>query len=191
MRPPERSSARDEAIVAVLPAVRDVGWSRAALNSATERDLDLLFPGGTGDMIETYCDLADRWMEADAANAGIDGLRVPARIRAVIALRLERNRPYKEAVRRALGWLALPGNGSLAARCTARTADAMWHAAGDRSADFSWYTKRLTLGGVYGATLLRWIGDDGQDDEATLSFLDRRLDDSARIGRIRRSILRR
>ena len=40
--------------------------------------------------------------------------------------------------------------------CTARTVDAIWHAAGDRSADFSWYTKRAILAAVYTATVLYW-----------------------------------
>ncbi len=42
----------------------------------------------------------------------------------------------------------------------ARTVDAIWHAAGDRSADWSWYSKRAILAGVYGATLLFWLRDD-------------------------------
>ncbi len=104
----------------------------------------------------------------------------------MIALRLEQNRPYKEAIRRALALLALPGNARLAAVCTARTVDAIWHAAGDRSADFSWYTKRAILAAVYGATLLYWLRDAGEDDVATLAFLDRRLAGVGRIGAARR-----
>ena len=84
-------------------------------------------------------------MEAAAAAEGMEGLRLPARVRRVIAIRLEQNRPYKEAVRRGLAVLALPGNAGVAARCTARTVDSIWFAAGDRSADFSWYTKRAIL----------------------------------------------
>ena len=103
-------------------------------------------------------------------------------MRAVIALRLEQNRPHKEAIRRALALLALPGHARLAARCTARTVDAIWHAAGDRSADFSWYTKRAILAAVYGATVLYWLRDSSEDDAATLAFLDRRL---AGVGRHR------
>jgi hypothetical protein len=53
-----------------------------------------------------------------------------------------------------VGVLAWPGNAALAARCIGRTIDALWHAAGDRAADFSWYTKRATLAGVYAATPL-------------------------------------
>ena len=107
-------------------------------------------------------------------------------MRAVIALRLERNRPHKEAIRRALALLALPSHIRLAAACTARTVDAIWHAAGDRSADFSWYTKRAILTAVYGATLLYWLRDSGEDDTATLAFLDRRLAGVGRIGALRR-----
>ena len=69
---------------------------------------DLLFPLGTVDMIETFCDLADRRMEEAAAT--LTPTKTSARVRAVIALRLEQNRPYKEAVRRALAVLALPQN---------------------------------------------------------------------------------
>ena len=72
-------------------------------------------------------------------------------------------------------------------RCiTARTVDAIWHAAGDRSADFSWYTKRAILTGVYAATVLYWLRDTSDDDTATLGFLDRRLAGVGHIGSLRR-----
>ena len=74
----------------------------------------------------------------------------------------------------------------MALRCAARTVDAIWHAAGDSSADFSWYTKRAILAGVYGATLLFWLGRHDEDDAAALAFLDRRLAGVAAIGRARR-----
>jgi ubiquinone biosynthesis protein COQ9 len=111
---------------------------------------------------------------------------VHERVRAVIALRLARNRPHREAVRRALALLALPSQARLAAACTARTVDAIWHAAGDRSADFSWYTKRAILTVVYGASLLYWLRDGSEDDAATLAFLDRRLAGVGRVGGVRR-----
>jgi ubiquinone biosynthesis protein COQ9 len=72
----------------------------------------------------------------------------------------------------------------------ARTVDAICHAAGDRAADFSWYTKRAILAAVYGATLLYWLQDGrtdagGEDDAATLGFLDRRLAGIGRVGKLR------
>ena len=181
---PERSPERDAAIDAMLPHVPQTGWTIATLRQAAGPDADLLFPGGPREMIEAFSDLGDRRMEAEAARQHLAELRLPARVRAVIAIRLQQNRPYKDAVRRGLG--ALAGRSRVAARCTARTVDSIWHACGDTSADFSWYTKRAILTGVYGATLLYWLRDDSEDDQQTLEFLDRRLAGTGRIGSLRR-----
>ena len=178
MTQPERSDERDAALDAFLGAPFE-GWTLAALCRAAGPDADLLFPGGARDMVEAYCDLADRRMAGPVA-----GDRVPDRVRAVIVRRLEAGRPHKEAVRRGLAVLA--AHPATAASCTARTVDSIWHVAGDRSADFSWYSKRAILTGVYGATLLFWLGDTSEDDAATLAFLDRRLAGIGRIGRLRR-----
>ena len=185
---PERSPERDAAIDALLPRVATQGWTLEALRCALRDtggdalDAELLFPGGAPDMIEAFCDLADRRMEAAA---DVAALRLSQRVRAVIALRLEQNYMAREAIRRALAILALPRHAGLAARITARTVDAIWHAAGDRSADMSWYTKRAILAGVYGTTLLFWLRDDSEDSADTLAFLDRRLAGVARIGKLR------
>jgi len=186
---PERLPERDAAMLAMLVHVAFDGWSKRALRAGVldagmpADEAEMLFPLGTVDMIDTFCDLADRRMEEAAGS--LAETRLSARVRAVIALRLEQNRPHKEAVRRAVAVLALPQNVDTAARCTARTVDAIWHAAGDRSADFSWYTKRAILGAIYSATLLYWLRDTSDDDAPTLAFLDRRLAGQARIGRLR------
>ena len=74
MTPPERSAERDAAIAAMLPHVPFDGWTRRALRmgladiAASPEDAELLFPGGAPDMIEAFCDWADRRMEAAAAS---------------------------------------------------------------------------------------------------------------------------
>lgn len=188
--PPERMPERDAAILGMLPNVAFDGWTMRALRAGVrdagmpEDEADLLFPLGPIDMIETFSDLADRRMEEAAA--ALPQTKVSARVRAVIALRLEQNRPHKEPIRRALALLALPQNARAAAKCNARTVDAIWHAAGDRSADFSWYTKRAILTAVYSATLLYWLSDTSENDANTLAFLDRSLARVGRIGRLRK-----
>lgn len=190
--PPERSPERDAAIDALLPNVPFDGWTYLALRrglasiGVAPEEAEFLFPGGAADMIEAFCDLADRRMEAAFAERDWGETRLPGRVRAAIAIRLEQNRLHKEAVRRAMGVLALPRHVRLAARCTARTVDAIWHAAGDRSTDFTWYTKRATLTAIYTATILFWLRDTSEDDAATLAFLDRRLAGVGRVGRLRR-----
>ncbi|HTC08440.1 MAG TPA: COQ9 family protein [Acetobacteraceae bacterium] len=191
IRMPERSAERDAAITAMLPHVPFDGWGRRALAAGLadlrlpQDEVELLFPGGAVAMVEAFCDLADRQMEADAAALDQTGISLTKQVRMVIALRLARQRPHKEAVRRALAVLAAPMHTRQAIACTARTVDAIWHAAGDRSADFSWYTKRAILTAVYGATALFWLRDSSEDDAATLAFLDRRLAGIGRIGKLR------
>jgi ubiquinone biosynthesis protein COQ9 len=185
---------RDAVLDALIPQVAFDGWTTKALRQALAsigedpEDAPLLFPEGAGEMIEAFCALADERMATAAAAAGLAAYRLPARVRAIIAIRLEQNRGSKEAIRRAMAWLAIPVNAPRAARITAKTVDAIWHAAGDTAADFSWYTKRGILAGVYGATLLYWLRDTSEDDEPTLEFLDRRLDMVAGIGRLRKRL---
>ncbi len=191
MQPPERLPERDAAMAAMLPHVPFDGWTKRALRhgladiGAPLDDAELLFPGGAVDLVTCFCDLADRRMQEAAAAMDMSGMRLPQRVRAVIALRLAQNRPHKEAIRRALALLALC-NRAAAAGCTARTVDAIWHAAGDRSADFSWYTKRAILASVYTSTLLFWLRDTSEEDAETLEFLDRRLAAVGGIGRLRK-----
>jgi ubiquinone biosynthesis protein COQ9 len=189
IQPPERLPERDAAIDAMLPNVPFDGWTVRALRASLrasglpEDEATILFPGGAVDMIAVFCDLADRRMEEAALS--LTETKLSARVRAVISLRLAMSRPHKEAIRRALPLLALPGNLREAAAITARTVDAVWYAAGDRSTDFSWYTKRAILTAVYGATLLFWVQDKSDDDLDTLAFLDRRLRGVGRVGRLR------
>jgi len=185
---------RDAVIDAMLPQVPFDGWTMKSVRLGLEAlgkhpdDAPLLFPGGTGEMISAYCALADERMAAAAEAAGLAAYRVPGRVKAIIAIRLEQARADKEAVRRALAWLALPVNAGVAAKTLAATVDAIWHAAGDTSADFSWYTKRGILAGVYSSTLLYWLTGVSEGDEASLAFLDRRLADVGRLGKARAAV---
>ena len=181
-----RQAARFAAIEAALPFIAEMGWSGAALRAGGGEAADLLFPGGAAEMVETYIAFADQRM-VESARPMLDNQRLSQRVRTLIATRLSQAEPERAAVRRAASVLALPGNAGAAARSLARTVDTIWHAAGDSSVDFSWYTKRAILASVYGATLLFWL-NEGTDTEAALAFLDRRLAGVARIGKLRRRL---
>jgi ubiquinone biosynthesis protein COQ9 len=183
--PPERSAERDAALLAMLPHVAERGWTRNALRRAGSA-ADILFNGGAAELVEAWVDLQDRRMQAAMDEHDLAALRLPERVRLAVALRLAAARPYRAALRRAAGVLALPGNARVAARTLARTVDAIWFAAGDRSADWAWYSKRAILATIYTATLLFWLHEEADDDAATLAFLDRRLADHARFHRAQR-----
>jgi ubiquinone biosynthesis protein COQ9 len=183
-------SETDAVIEALLPLVPTMGWTPRAIGAALrqvglpEEEAAFLFPRGPVSAIEAWLALADRQM-AEAAG-DVSALRIPDRIRTLVATRLRQAAPHREAVRQALAVQALPWNVPSALRTAARTASAIWYAAGDTSADFSWYTRRVSLSAVYGATLAFWLRDGSEDIGPTLDFLDRRLAGLARIGRLRR-----
>jgi ubiquinone biosynthesis protein COQ9 len=179
----ERQRAQFEAIAKAVPHVPALGWSASALRAGAGATADLLFPGGAAEMVETYILYADSRM-VEAAKPVIDNQRLSQRVRTLIATRLLQAEPEKAAVRRAASVLAMPGNAGAAARSLARTVDTIWHAAGDTSADFSWYTKRAILASVYSTTLLYWLNET-TDHEQALAFLDRRLAGVAKLGKWR------
>jgi ubiquinone biosynthesis protein COQ9 len=122
-----------------------------------------------------------------AATAGdLSGLRTPGRIRALVEARLRAVAPHKEALRQAVALMALPWNAGLAIRTGARTSNAIWQAAGDRSDDVSWYTRRASLAAIYAATLAFWLRDESEETGPALAFLDRRMGGLARLGRCRK-----
>ena len=61
----------------------------------------------------------------------------------------------------------------------------MWWAAGDTATNFSFYTKRATLAGVYMATLMVWLNDRSEGSSETWAFLERRIDDVLKIQKVR------
>lgn len=173
---------------AVLTHVAFDGWSMTALRAAAH-DIGVsevlarnAFPGGPAELIEAYSSEIDRQMLVRLEARDLPSMRIRDRIHAAVRVRLELLTPHREAVRRGLNFMALPLNAALGARCLYRTVDAMWHAAGDTSTDYNFYSKRLLLSGVYSSTLLFWLNDRSEGHAATWAFLDRRIEDALRLG---------
>jgi ubiquinone biosynthesis protein COQ9 len=163
------------------------GWTRTAVDSAaTQLGIDpaqarLAMPKGQTAMMDLYIQEVDRALDAWFTPERLAGLKIRDKIRAIVWRRLEIMAPAREAVRRALAILAMPQNVPLALRIGWRTADVMWRIAGDTSTDFNHYTKRMTLGAVYGSTLLVWLDDQSENHADTAAFLGRRIDNVMRF----------
>jgi ubiquinone biosynthesis protein COQ9 len=163
------------------------GWSQAAVDAAADHEgvdraqARLAIPKDSAGKIDVYLQGVDRALEAHFTPERLEALKIRDKIRSIVWRRLEIMGPAREAVRRALSILAMPQNVPVALRASWRTADVMWRIAGDTSTDFNHYTKRMTLGAVYGSTLLVWLDDRTEDWAETASFLDRRIEDVMQI----------
>jgi ubiquinone biosynthesis protein COQ9 len=159
------------------------GWSKAAVDSAAAQlgidpaQARLAMPRTQAGMIDAYIDAVDRELEKRWPAEKLSTLKIRERIRTLVWTRIEIMADAREAVRRALAILAMPQNAALGLRIGWRTADRMWRLAGDTSTDFNHYTKRMTLGAVYGSTLVAWLDDQSEGWSETAAFLDRRIDD--------------
>lgn len=167
------------------------GWSRQAVEAAARQlgidpvQARLAMPKSRAGLIDLYIQEVDRGLEAYFTPQRLSKLKVREKIKALVWRRLEIMAPAREAVRRALAILALPQNIPLALRISWRTADLMWRIAGDTSTDFNHYTKRMTLGAVYGSTLLIWLDDKSEGSTDTASFLERRIEDVMKFEKLK------
>ncbi len=188
----DQETARERLLDAAVAHVPFDGWSETTLRAAiTDSGVDaatarLAYPKGGLDLARAYHQRGDRAMLAALAAEDLSALRFRDRIARAVRLRIEA--ADIELVRRATTLFSLPQNAALGAHAIWGTADAIWTALGDTTRDFNWYTKRATLSGVYGATVLYWLGDDSPGHQATWDFLDRRIADVMEIEKLKAAI---
>lgn len=177
---------RDRILDAAILHVPFDGWSEATFHAAirdagaSPDEARTMFPRGPVDLALGYHRRGNARMIERLGTEDMGQLRFRDRVATAVRFRIEAI-DDREAARRGTTLFALPHHAADGARAIWQTADAIWTALGDRSDDANWYTKRATLSGVYGATLLYWLGDNSLDYQDTWGFLDRRIDDVMRI----------
>ena len=187
-------SEKDRLLDAALDHVIFDGWTDAAFKAAIE-DADVdeviaksLFPRRGLDMAVAFHKRGDEAMKARMASENLSAMRYSEKVAAAVRFRLEAVSDHKEAVRRGTTLFALPQHAALGAQLIWGTADAIWTALGDTSNDYNWYTKRVTLSGVYGSTVLFWLGDTSEADSDTWAFLDRRIDNVMQFEKVKAQV---
>ena len=191
MRSPFAERETERLIAAMLPDVAFDGWSGHALRNAARRaDIPVgeamaLFPRGAPDLIAAFSRWADHQMLERLAAIPVEPVSLSRRVALAMRMRFEVLAPWREAVRRGLSVLAMPSNALLGLRLLYDTVDAIWHGIGDDSTDFSFYTKRASLAGIYAAAVLFWLDDRSPGFADTQAFVDRRLADLHRLTGLR------
>lgn len=164
----------DRLVEAMLALAPESGWTRATFDKAAQKagltagQALLAAPNGVADVLEAFGKRAAR-----AAGDAVSGstAKVREKVRAGVKGWLAALGAHKAAVKRAA---VAPANLLTGPKGLWAAADAIWAALGDKSTDYNWYTKRMTLSAVLGSTLAAWMGTD---DEAQVDeFLDRRIE---------------
>lgn len=188
------TAAKQALLDAALAHVPFDGWSEASFRAAIADTgvapglARALYPRGAVDLALAFHARGDDAMRVALARTDLSALRFRERIATAVWLRLQAV-PDREAVRRGTALFALPNHAADGARAIWGTADAIWTALGDSSADLNWYSKRATLSAVYAATVLFWLGDDSPGAQATRDFLDRRIEDVMQFEKAKAAVL--
>lgn len=192
----DKQKAASDIIAAVLPIVPFEGWTMAALGEAAQKsgyrktDVIRVFPGGAIDAVDMLSRLGDKRMLEALRQHPLETMKIRERIATAVRTRLDIHAPYREALRKAVAMHAMPFYAARGLRCLYDTVDAIWHACGDTATDFNFYTKRLTLAGVYGSTLICWLDDKSLHHAETWGFLNRRIEDVMKIEKIKGKLFR-
>lgn len=187
----DKQQAAADIIAHALPDIPFDGWNQQVLQQAAlsagykKTDVIRVFPGGAVEAAEFFLRHYDVAMTQALEGYYLDTLKIRERIATAVRIRLELMEPRREAVRKATALLALPFYTHRSLKLLYETVDAIWYACGDSSTDFNFYTKRLTLAGVYAATLLFWLDDKSPGCTCTWAFLDRRINDVMTIEKVK------
>jgi len=185
---------RDKLVDAIMPHVPFDGWTDTAFRAgAADCGIDLpralnAFPGGMAELLAYNHQRNDALMISALAKEDAGGGKIRDRITRAVRLRLELVAGQREAIRSGLSFLLLPENAPLGPKLLYGTVDAIWLAIGDKSTDFSFYTKRALLAAVYSATFLYWLNDKSDGQAASWAFLDRRIGEVMKIPQIKGQI---
>jgi ubiquinone biosynthesis protein COQ9 len=164
------------------------GWTRLMTRNAgraagfSDGETELLIPHGPADLAALFSRRHDARALAILGPAPADELKVRERIYRAVEARLDAAAQDETALRRWMGWLALPPNTPLAARLAWESADRLWRWAGDTATDENHYSKRALLAGILtGALAIRLAS--GRAD--ALTFTERRIEDVMRFERFK------
>ena len=166
----------------------DIGFEKKKTSSLRIKIFKDLFKNGPIDFIDIFSKIIDLEVKKNYDTIEPKPERVPEKIKKLIMIRLNLCQKYKEVVRASISLTAIPVNAKISLNILYRTCNSMWRIVGDKSTDFSFYTRRISLAAVYTSTLLFWLNDTSNNNVETEFFLDRRLKDVSKISNLKKPL---
>ena len=166
----------------------DIGYEKKKTSSERIKIFKNLFKNGSIDFIDAFSEIIDLEVKENYNLIEAKPERVPEKIKIIIMIRLNLCQKYKEAVRSSISLSAIPVNTKISLNILYRTCNSIWRIVGDKSTDFSFYTRRISLGAVYTSTLLFWLNDKSNNNIETEFFLDRRLKEISKISSLKKPL---
>jgi ubiquinone biosynthesis protein COQ9 len=178
------AEAESRVLDQALALAPHAGWTAKMAATAgraagfSDGETELLLPHGPADLAALLSRRHDARALLALADVDPEALKIRERIAAALEARIDAAALDEPALRRWIGFLALPGNAALAGRLAWESADVLWRWAGDVATDENHYSKRALLAGILsGALAIRVSSGRG----AALRFVERRIGDVMRF----------
>lgn len=176
-----------------LEIVQFDGWNDFTLSKAIElSDIDkkfqnLIFENGCLDLIEFYIEEQNRkLLQKIAQNNNFSALKVRQKITFALVTIFENEQKHQLALQRLRNFYLDAKNFSqikygpkplfLGLKHAAKMADFIWLAINDKSTDFNFYTKRLTLAKIILQSFFVFVKDDSGNLLKTKNFIDLQIE---------------
>lgn len=155
------------------------GWNADRLHSRLSEtisrlEFDVLFPNGIESLIAGYHTYLLTLLSESISALPTD-FGTTATIRWMIRTHFEHIIAHNEAEHAAISELYHPSLALHAPVYVGQLTEIIWRAAGDKSTDMNYYTKRMSLGVVYVATLMYWHTSNAPIEDV-MQFFDARLE---------------
>ena len=158
------------------------GWSRETLLQCAKKQristsvLAKLFPSFEYDVLKFLIAQNNTQVEKNYNSFNHSRLKTRDKIKTILELKFDSNEYLKKALPEMLKFLLRPGNLLMSIKMLHENSDFIWNLAGDKSNDFSFYSKRGLLSMVYLATLIYWLNDKSTKGIGTKNFISKSVD---------------
>ena len=158
------------------------GWSRETLLQCAKKQristsvLAKLFPSFEYDVLKFIIAQNNTQVEKNYNSFNNSRLKTRDKIKTILELKFDSNEYLKKALPEMLKFLLRPGNLLMSIKMLHENSDFIWNLAGDKSNDFSFYSKRGLLSIVYLATLIYWLNDKSTKGIGTKNFISKSVD---------------
>ena len=191
---PPSQRLRQELLEETRRLAAESGWTISTLHAAV-RNLDmtsgeenLAAPKGIDSLLEAWANESDVQTLLAMENADLANMKIREKVAFGVKARIASLTPHRESAIRAGETLAAPWRAPLSTKILWNAADTIWAGLGDKSTDGNWYTKRLTLSAVIGATLTTWLT---KDEEAAWVTLENRIEDLMKFEKFKATVKKR
>lgn len=185
---------KTELFESLLPFIAQKGWHMDAIDQWVHETnqhktlLQLHFPNNISDLIDFMTEKLNHDLISTLQEINFIKIKVPVKIKTALMTRFELMQPYKDILRHEQQYFKNPLHIPQGLKNLYKIVDTIWFSIGDQTTDFNFYTKRLTLSGIYTSTFYYWLKDESTDIINTSMFIDRRLESLKIIPNIKKNI---